>query len=72
MTVVHAAAEARPAPPDEECDRAYAGLVAMALEHGMLSYAYGGVMIVATPAVQREQGERERILLLNNMTEHTL
>lgn len=60
----------RPAPPDATCDIAWETIVALAREHCLVVQAHGGVMVLATPAAQREEpGLRPRVLAMHRATE---
>jgi hypothetical protein len=49
-------------PSDEQRDLAYKQVAEIANKNGLISYAYGGTLVVLHPVAQREQGCEDRIL----------
>lgn len=58
------------APSDAACDVAWAKIMRLAVDHGLVVQAYGGVATLATPGAQREQGVRAQVLRASMMREH--
>jgi|SRR5688572_31888919 len=56
-------------PPDSKCNLAYDQIAAIARSHALVIESAGGVMTIATPRVQREEGLREKVLRMHCMVE---
>jgi len=52
----------RPALSDEQCEKAWDKIMAIAREHCLVVSAYGGVAQLAIPDEQRKSGLREQVL----------
>ncbi|MCL4822070.1 MAG: hypothetical protein KJ067_23325 [Vicinamibacteria bacterium] len=57
------------APPDAVAEAAYERIAEIAREHCLVMQSYGGVLTLATPAFQRREGLRERVLRMHCATE---
>ena len=58
------------APSDAAADAAWDKIASLARDHALVAQAYGGVMVLVLPAVQREQaGMRDQTLRAHRMHE---
>lgn len=55
----------RACPSDSDCYNAWNQIASIARDHCLVIQAYGGVMILAMPEDQREEGIRDKVLRMH-------